>query len=71
MQSFFDSVISFFDTILSFLKTLIDSFLMLLKMIPLATGLIGGAVAYVPTFIGAFLVLSLAVLVVKLIIDSI
>lgn len=71
MAEFFENVLSFFKTILSFIETLVHSVSMLLKMIPLAGGLISSAIAYMPVFIGAFLFLSFSILVCKLLIEAI
>lgn len=70
MLSFFNSVLDFFKTILDFLNMIIDSIGTLFKMIPLTSAFIGSAVAYMPTFIGAFLLLSLSVLIIKLIVEA-
>lgn len=71
MAEFFENALAFFKTILSFIEMIINSVDMLFKMIPLAGGFIASSVSFLPTFIGAFLLLSFSVLVVKLILEAV
>lgn len=70
MAEFFENTLAFFKTILSFIETTINSIGMLFKMIPIVGGFVASSLSYMPVFIGAFLLLSFSVLVIKLLIEA-
>lgn len=65
----FDSIFNFFKSILDFVSLIVNGFLSLFKLIPQAANAIQSVTFCLPPFILTFFLLTIALLIVKLILD--
>lgn len=71
MAQFFNDALDFFKSIADFIKMIVDSVVQFFALVPKVTAFGNDAASLVPTFLAPFLLLGIALIIVKFILDRI
>lgn len=69
MAQFFNDALDFFKSIADFIKMMVDSVVQFFQLVPKVTAFGSQASGLLPTFLAPFLILGIALIIVKFILD--
>lgn len=69
MAQFFSDALDFFKSIADFIKMMVDSVVKFFELVPQVIGFGNSASGLLPTFLAPFLILGIALIIVKFVLD--